>query len=171
MTQMLSRILGGWLKKASNNDDQAKVANLPKHEQAKLMVEKIAGRKTGRPFNPMKAAVVELQCIDSNIIALMARIDGYSNKLELSEGLTPQDCFSEIKTVTLDQFFTDAEGMYISLETVDDFVTECRRLFTAVDRGLANKSRDVEYSIRLMGKCFSSIQHVCLAIEEAAYEL
>ena len=171
MTQMLSRILGGWLRKASNNDDQARVANLPKHEQAKLMVEKIAGRKTGRPFNPMKAAVVVFQCIDNNIIALMTRMDNYSSKLELSEGLTPQDCFSEIKTVTLDQFFTDAEGMYISLEMVDDFITECQRLFTAIERGLANKNRDVEYSIRLMGKCFTSIQNVCLAIEEAAYEL
>ena len=168
---MLSKILSGWLGKASNNDAQAKLANLSKHEQAKLVVEKIAERKKGRPFNPIKAAVVVLQCIDSNVIALMARIDAYAGKLELSEGLTPQDCFSEIKTVTLDQFFTDAEGMYISLEMVDDFVDSCQRLFTAIERGTANKSRDVEYSIRLMGKCFTSIQNVCNAIEEAAYEL
>jgi hypothetical protein len=166
---MLSKILGRWLSKASTNDDQAKVNNLPKHEQTKLMVEKVANRKPGRPFNPIKAAVIELQCIDSNIISLITRIDSYAAKLELSEGLTPQDCFSEIKNITLDQFFTDSDDMYISLEMVDSFVLACQRLFKAIDRGLANKSRDVEYSIRLMGKCFTSVQHVCTAIEEAAH--
>lgn len=166
---MLSKILSGWLNKTSNNDVQAKVNNLSKHEQARLVVEKIADRKKGRPFNPIKAAVVELQCIDGNIISLMIRINNYADKLELSEGLTPQDCFSEIKTVTLDQFFTDSEGMYISLEMVDTFTTTCLRLFKAIERGVTNKNRDVEYSIRLMGKCFTSIQHVCKAIDEAAY--
>ena len=167
---MLSKILSGWLGKASNNDAQAKMANLPKHGQAKLMVEQIAERKTGRPFNPIRAAVIVLQCIDGNIITFMERMNSYAAKLELSEGLTPQDCFSEIKTITLDQFFTDSEGMYIPLEMVDDFVMTCQRLFAAIERGVANKSRDVEYSIRLMGKCFSSIQNVCKAIEEAAYQ-
>ena len=166
---MLSKILGRWLSTASTNDEQAKVDNLPKHEQTRLMVDKIATRKKGRPFNPIKAAVINLQCIDSNIISLMARIDNYAEKLELFEGLTPQDCFSEVKNITLDQFFTDPEGMYIPLEMVDNFALTCQRLFNAIDRGLERKSRDVEYSIRLMGKCFSSIQHVCKAIEEAAH--
>ncbi len=166
---MLSKILGGWLSKASNNDVQAKVNNLPKHEQARLAVDGIIKRKKGHTFNPIKAAVIELQCIDTNIISLMLRMSSYADKLELSEGLTPQDCFSEVKVITLDQFFTDSEGMYISLEMVDDFTEVCQRLFGAIDRGLANKNRDVEYSIRLMGKCFSSVQNVCRAIEEAAY--
>lgn len=164
---MLSKILGNWLKSASTNDDQAKVNNLPKHEQSRLMVDNIATRK-GRPFNPIKAATVQLQCINTDVVALIARIDQYAGKLELSEALAPKDCFAEVKSVTLDQFFTDSQGMYIPLSTVDDFVHSAQRLFAAIDRGLSHKNRDVEYSLRLMGKCFTSIQNVCKAIEEAA---
>lgn len=163
---MLSKLLGNWLKKTSNNDEQAKVANLPKHEQTRLLVNKMM-EKRGRPFNPIKAGSVPLQVINPDILSLMARIDTYASKLENSEGLTPQDCFAEIKLVSLDQFFTDAEGMYIPLETLTRFSQSCQRLFAAIDRGLANKNRDVEYSLRLMGKCFSSIQSVCKAIDVA----
>lgn len=163
---MLKDILGGWLKKTSTNDEQARLSNLPKHEQTRLMLEKIAARK-GRSFNPIKAASIELSVIDTNILSFIERIDLYSTKLELSESLTPQDCFSEIKVVTLDEFFTDSEEKYIPLETLNDFIKSCQRLFAAIDRGLAHKNRDLEYSLRLMSKCFSSIQSFCKAVEAA----
>lgn len=165
---MLSNILGKWLNRANNNhDEQTRINNLPKHEQARLIVEKLASRK-GRPFNPIKAASVNLQCINIDILSFIERVDEYSEKLELSEGLTPKDCFSEIKTITLDEFFTDKEGMYIPLDTLNVFIASNRRLFSAIERGLTRHSRDVEYSIRLMGKCFSSIQNVCKAVEDTA---
>lgn len=166
---MLSKILSRWLNNASNNDEQAKINNLPKHEQARLAVMKVVERKSSQPFNPITAATVYLQCSDSNIVLLTQRINSYTRKLELSEGLTPQDCFAEIKTLSLDQFFTDTDEMYISLDMVDAFVLTCRALFEAIDQEVTNNGRDVEYSLRLMGKCFSSIQNVCKAIGDAAH--
>lgn len=163
---MLSKILGNWLNKTSKNDEEARINNLPKHEQAQLALEKLAGRR-GRPFNPIKASSVQLQCVNTDILSLIERIDFYTGKIELSQSLTPKDCFAEVKTVTLDQFFTDTEGMYIPLGAMDTFVQSSHRLFAVINRGLELRNQDLEYSLRLMGKCFSSIQNVCKAVEKA----
>lgn len=166
---MLKKILGKWLETASKNDDQAKVNNLPKHEQARLLVERVAARNAGnRPFNPIRAAGVFLSAVNGDILSLTQRIDSYSEKLELDQGLSPQDVYSESKDVSLDQFFTDSDGMYISLAEFDVFLHSCQRLFTAIEHAMARNDRGVDYSIRLMGKCFTSIHSVCKAVEEAS---
>lgn len=163
---MLSKILSRWLTKTSTNDEKSQFSNLPKHHQAHLLVQRLAATK-GRPFNPVRAGGVILQTVDADVIQLTTRIVGYVEKLELSQGLTQKDCFAEVKTVTLDKFFTDAEGMYIPLDTLSTFLNTCDRLFQLVERGLERKDRNVEYSVRLMSKCFSSIYNVCRAVETA----
>lgn len=164
---MLSKILSKWLDKSSNNDDVAKISNLPKYAQAKLAVEKQIARK-GKTFNPMKAATVSLQCINPNIIALIDRINGYAKILEEGSSLTPTDCFSEVATVTLDGFFTDTDNTYIPLNTLDEFLTTSKRLLIVIGRGMERNDSNVQYSLRLMTKCISSIQNVCNAVELAA---
>ncbi|BAW19309.1 hypothetical protein [Ralstonia phage RP31] len=157
------------MAKASTNDEQDSVSNLPKHEQARLYVEKIAAREAGsRPFNPIRASGVFLQSVNADVSSLTERINLYAERLELQDGLTPKDCFAEVKTVTLDQFFTDTEGMYIPLSEFDIFLHSCQRLFAVIERGLERKDRNVEYSVRLMNKCFTSIHNVCRAVEEAS---
>lgn len=166
---MLSKILGNFLnrnKPAEPAVESVNIQNLPKHEQARHLVEMLASRE-GLPFNPMKASRVELHVINADILSLMVRINQYAEKLELGQGLVPSDCFAELKVVTLDEFFTDEKGHYIPLDTLTDFVESCRRLLTVIDRGLTRKQRDVEYAVRLMGKCFTSIINVCAAVEVA----
>lgn len=166
---MLSKILGNLLnrnKPAQQASGSVNIQNLPKHEQAQHLLNMLASRE-GLPFNPMKAAKVELHAINANILDLMVRINQYAEKLELGQGLVPSDCFAELKAVNLDQFFTDDQGMYIPLDTLSEFVITCNRLFTVVERGLSRKQRDVEYAVRLMGKCFTSIINVCTAVEVA----
>lgn len=163
----LSSLLGNWLNKSQAVvvSEEVNIANLPKHEQARHMVERLASLQ-GRRFNAMKAARVPLVATNTDIVAFLERINYYAEKLELGQGLVPSDCFAEMKTITLDEFFTDDHGMYIPLTTLDEFVTAARRLLSAVERGLSRKERDIEYSVRLMGKCFTSIHNVCKAVEE-----
>jgi hypothetical protein len=166
---VLSKILGNFLnrnKPVVEASEPVNIQNLPKHEQARHLVDMLAGRE-GLPFNPMKAARVELHSINSNILGLMTRINQYAEKLELGQGLVPSDCFAELKVVTLDEFFTDEQGMYIPMSTLTEFVESCRRLFIVIERGIERKNRDVDYAVRLMGKCFTSIINVCTAVEVA----
>lgn len=166
---MLKKILSGWMKTANTDDEETKVENLPKHEQARALVEQIASRMgTRRPFNPVRASGVLLHCVNTDVIGFTERLNDYAGKIELDETLTRADCFAEVKEVTLDQFFTDKDGLYIPLAAFDGFVASCQRLFTALDHGELRDNPNVEYSIRLMGKCFSSIQNVCKAVEEAS---
>lgn len=168
---VLSRILGNLLNRSAPPADTPEappvnIANLPKHKQAQITLQRIAARE-GRPFNAIKAASVELSVINPNIVALATRINEYAEKLELGQSLVPSDCFSEMKTVSLDEFFTDEEGMYISITAWYDFIKASNRLFTVTESGLSKNKRDVEYSVRLMGKCFTSILNVCNAVETA----
>jgi hypothetical protein len=109
-----------------------------------------------------------VQAIDTNVLALITRIDQYTAKLELGEGLTPKDCFAEVKEVSLDHFFTDEDQHYIPLHVVADFISSSRRLISYIDRATTRNDRGIEYSVRLLGKCISSIQSVCKAMESAA---
>lgn len=164
---MLSKILGGFLKRASKNEESVNIANLPKYEQAKIALNKIAARK-GKPFNPIRASAVELQCINPNIVTFIDRINNYHEKLESGVGLTPTDCFAEFKKVSLDEFFTDELGMYIPVATLYLFVAACTKLLNTIEQGIIEKNRNVDYSVRLLSKCLISIQNVCKAVEEAA---
>lgn len=152
--------------KVSNNDEQAKINNLPRHEQVRLMVAKLAANKQ-RAFNPIKAGSVSFSSIDANIMALIERISEYARKIQTGEGLLPRDCFSEAKQVTLDQFFTDSEGMYIPLDTLRVFTLACDYLYLAIDERGAKRDNDLAVSIRLMGKCFTSMHNFCTAVEIA----
>lgn len=147
--------------------EEVKLGNLPKHEQARHVLEQLASRQ-GQRFNALKAGRIELSAINTDIAALIERMNYYAEKLELGQSLSPTDCFAEIKTVTLDQFFTDGQGMYIPVNMLDEFINSARRLLTAVERGLSRKESGVEYSLRLMGKCFTSIRNVCQAVEDSA---
>jgi hypothetical protein len=165
----LSSLLGTWLNKnqAVVVSEEVKLTNLPKHEQARHMVEKLASRGDQR-FNAIKAGRIELLAINANIAAFVERINHYAEKLELGQSLSPTDCFAEMRSVTLDGFFTDEKGMYIPISTLEDFLKSARRLLTVVERGLARKESGIEYSVRLMGKCFTSIHNVCKAVEDTA---
>jgi hypothetical protein len=167
---MLKTLLRGLMQNKSRDDEQAKIENLSKHEQARVLVEQVAIKIDNRmPFNPVRASGVYLQCVNTDVLGFTERINEYANRLELGDGLTPKDCYAEVKEVTLDRFFTDSEGMYIPLEEFDNFVTGCRRLFSAMERGQERGIQGIEYSIRLMGKCFTSIQNVCKAVETASH--
>jgi hypothetical protein len=164
---VLSKILGSFLKRANKNDEAANIANLPKYAQARIALEKLVARK-GKPFNPIRASAVEVQCINANIVTFIDRINNYHEKLESGIGLTPSDCFAEFKKISLDEFFTDEIGMYIPAATLFLFTAACTRLLDVIEQGVADKSRDVDYSVRLLSKCLTSIQNVCKAVEEAA---
>lgn len=164
---MLSNLLGNWLKKTSTNDEKAKISNLPKHEQAKIAVQSIASRK-GKPFNALRASSVRMQSITPNVIELIERLNYYSAKIDDGTGLVQSDAFSEFKNITLDEFFTNAEGNYISINKWGEFITSCEKLFTVIERAIARKDQNISFSIRLLSKCIASIQNVCKAAEEAA---
>lgn len=163
----LTKILGRWMKSASPETapDQSS-SNLPKYQQALLLVEALAQRKN-RTFSPIVATRVTLQSISPNVVALSERIAAFAHRLELAESLSPTDCFAELQIVTLDQFFTDSDGTYIPLEMLDTFLASSQRLLRAVERGMEKKDRNVAVSARLLGKCFTSIHNVCRAVEEA----
>jgi hypothetical protein len=165
----LSSLLGNWLNKNQVVvvSEEVNVSNLPKHEQARHLLEKLAARE-GQRFNALRAGRIELVAVSSNMNTLIERMGYYAEKLELGQSLSPTDCFAEMKNITLDQFFTDDQGMYIPVGTLDEFIKTGRRLLTAVERGLARKESGVEYSLRLMGKCFTSIRNVCQAVEDSA---
>ncbi len=165
---MLTKILGRFMRRTTKDTDlERAIQNLPKHQQAHLLVKKLAEKK-GQPFNLRVAANVSLQVIDPDIVLLKQRIESYTERLKSGDGLTPKDCFSEAKERTLDGFFTDEQGNYIPLHVFREFLESCKKFLYVVEKGLERKDRNVEYSVRLMGKCFSSIHNVCRAVEEAA---
>lgn len=164
---MLSKILGGFLKRVNKNDESANIANLPKYAQARIALEKMIARK-GKPFNPIRASAVELQCINQNIVMFIERINNYQEKLQSGVGLTPSDCFAEFKKVSLDEFFTDDLGMYIPTATLYLFTAASVKLVDTIEQSIAEKNRDTDYSVRLLSKCLTSIQNVCKAVEEVA---
>lgn len=165
---MLKHILKNWLNKASKNDDVAKFNNLPKHAQVKLVLANSPLRTGNKKINPIKASGITLQSISPDIEALIAKIDEYTDKFNSETGLTSNDCFAEYRTVTLDQFFTDANQMYIPLSTIHIFMEKCDKLLAMIDESLEKGERRTEYSIRLLNKCLTSIQNVCRAVELAA---
>lgn len=167
----LRSILGGLVKEKTTNDDVAKVKNLPKYKQVALALDQLAARdeslRKQSPFNFIKATTVSLEAIDVNIMALTIRIGNYCSKIESGEGLSPQDCFTEMKKVTLDRFFTDEDDLYIPIKTYYEFIDVSRRLFAAIDKGYERNDRGIESTVRLLNKCFNSIQNVCKAAEES----
>lgn len=164
---MLNKLLGSWMKKASTNDEKAKISNLPKHAQAKIAVELLSQRK-GKPFNPLRASTIMLDSVTGNIIDLNDKINYYATNIENGLGLVPTDAFSEFKHISLDSFFTDAEGNYISISKINEFITSCERLFKAIDTATVREDSHIAFSIRLLNKCIASIQNVCKAAEAAA---
>lgn len=164
---VLNKILGNWLSKTSTNDEKAKISNLPKHAQAKIAVEAFKARK-GKPFNALMASSVSLESITSNIVTLNERINFYANNIENGLGLVSADAYPEFKKITLDSFFTDEEGNYISMYEMNNFITSCERLFQAIDDAIKREDSDISFSIRLLNKCIGSIQNVCKAAQAAA---
>lgn len=162
---MLSKFLSSLIKRKGNADEEARVANLPKHEQARLRVQQLATRK-GRAFNPIKASTVEFQTIDKSIDQLILRLLQYADAIENDNSITPASCFAELSYVSLDRFFTDEEGMYIPLVTFNVFVESCERLFTAIDHLSETNKKEEAYTLRLLTKSFVSIKNICKAVEE-----
>ena len=164
---MLNKLLGSWLKKASTNDEKAKISNLPKHEQAKIAVAALKDYK-GKPFNALLAGSVSLESITTNIVVLNERINFYANNIEIGLGLVSADAYPEFKKVTLDSFFIDDEGNYISMYEMTKFIVSCERLFKAIDDAITREDSNISFSIRLLNKCIGSIQNVCKAAQAAA---
>lgn len=160
---MLRQILTNWFNKTKPSNDAVKVNNLPKHTQVRMLVEKMANRK-GRPFNALVANSISVQSIDLNIVLLIERIKHYTDIVIKEQNLTTASVLLEFKKVTLDQFFTDEEGNYISMNKMQEFIHVSIALFDAIDKVHPSNQ---QYILRLLNKCINSIQYVCNAIEQA----
>lgn len=163
---LLSNIFGKWLNKANKDPEEVKVANLPKHQQIERMVRKLE-TNTKQSFNLLMATTVSFQCVDTNLLKFSERIATYAGKIDKGEGLRPADCFTEMHQITLDKFFTDDDAMYIPHNTMRVFILSCDYLFTVIDRLEHAKDSDLSVHLRLMSKCFVSIQNFCSAMEMA----
>ncbi len=163
----LSKFLSRLINRKSNDtdDEQAQLGNLSKHEQAKWYVKRLATRK-GRAFNPIKASLESFQTIDKNVEQLTLRLMQYTETIESGNSLTQQSCFTDFNTVTLDEFFTDSDGMYIPLATFNVFIESCEKLFAVLDQRSTTNDRDAAYAVRLLTKSFVSMQNICKAVEQ-----
>jgi glutaredoxin 2 len=160
---VLSKIFGNLIRRTVPEPDTPNIQNLPKHLQVKMAVDALILDKT-RTINLQHASRVKIQCISPNILSFTDKINGYREKL-LSNNLAPTDCFADFKVVSLDEFFTDEDGMYIATSTINEFTQACTDLFTVINNAIKNDSRDASHILRLLNKCFISIQNVCDAFE------
>lgn len=165
---MLSRILGRLVKRISNTTPEERITNLTRLEQSKHHLLKMTNR-ADKSVNMFKARRIPITAIDKNILALSERIVKYAETIEANETLVSANFFSEHSTVTMEDFFIDDDGCYISTDELILFAANCKRLYAALDSIKGTSPNIYAYADRLLTKTYTSIQNVSIAVLEASY--
>ena len=139
-----------------------KVQKKTKLGQAKQALEQL---KQLQSFSPIKAGAITFTCSDVDISEFYERVQSYLIKLQ-NKQLTPQACFSELKQVNLDRFFTH-NNAYVDQRALYFLIQVCEKLVDAVQNGVDNNDSDIQHAERLLGKTFVSIIELEKAVAKA----
>lgn len=163
----LSKLLGRLISRTSNTTAEDRIANLSRLEQSKHHLLKMDARPS-RSIDLMVANRIQVTTVDRDIHTLTRRILQYVETINARETLVSSNFFSEYHVVTLDSFFIDEDGCYISVGELVSFVDSCKLLYSILDSIKESDPNIYAYANRLLTKTFASIQNVSLAVLEAS---
>lgn len=164
---MLSNLLSKFINRTSKTTDKERIASLSRLEQSRHYLLKVASR-TDPTIDHMTSTRINVTAIDKNIESLTLRISDYVNTINSKEALVSANFYTEYFNITLDTFFIDDDGCYISTRELNKFINISKRLYEVLDSIKEKDPSTYAYADRLLTKTFASIQSVSIAVIEAS---
>lgn len=164
---MLSQLLGKFIHRNSKTTDKDRIANLSRLEQSKHYLLKVASR-SDPTIDHMASTRINISTIDRNIDSLTTRIADYVDTIKSKEALVSANFYTEYFNITLDTFFIDEDGCYISTTELNKFINISKQLYEVLDIIKETDPGTYAYANRLLTKTFTSIQNVSVAVIEAS---
>jgi hypothetical protein len=167
---MLSKLLSKFFPsgaKTSDSDHTDVSRRASKRAKALLALHRTK-KYTHSSFSTKYAALESFECIAPNIAVFTQLIEKHYDNVVSGASIPRSDIFAAPSSVTLEQFFIDERGRYINKSMFHRFHIGAVGLCEATEGFEAYEFGTQEYNLRVLTRCFKSIEDFCGAVEGAA---
>lgn len=167
---MLSKLLSKFFPAPEKTPDvisSDELRRASKRARALMALERTT-KYTHKSFSSKYAALETFECIAPNILALTKIIEKHYDNVSADCSIPRSDVFHAPTETTLEKFFIDEKGQYINKSIFLRFHHIACEL-CRVTAGFENYEFGTqEYNLRVLTRCFKSIEDFCSAVERAA---